>query len=40
MTDALHPQTLLVYGMNGADLPMRHGGPLRMSVPANSGTRA
>jgi DMSO/TMAO reductase YedYZ molybdopterin-dependent catalytic subunit len=28
MADALHPQTLLTYGMNGAELPVGHGGPL------------
>jgi len=37
MTDALHPQTLLVYGMNGGDLPMGHGGPLRLRVPRQLG---
>lgn len=40
MTDALHPQTLLVYGMNGADLPMGHGGPLRLSVPRQLGYKS
>jgi DMSO/TMAO reductase YedYZ molybdopterin-dependent catalytic subunit len=40
MTDALHPQTLLVYGMNGGDLPMGHGGPLRMSVPRQLGYKS
>ena len=40
MTDALHPQTLLVYGMNGSDLPMGHGGPLRMSVPRQLGYKS
>jgi DMSO/TMAO reductase YedYZ molybdopterin-dependent catalytic subunit len=33
MADALHPQTLVTYAMNGADLPVRFGGPLRMRVP-------
>ena len=37
MADALHPQTLLTYGMNGADLPVGHGGPLRMRVPRQLG---
>jgi DMSO/TMAO reductase YedYZ molybdopterin-dependent catalytic subunit len=32
MADALHPQTLLTYGMNGGDLPIGFGGPLRMRV--------
>ncbi len=33
MADALHPQTLVTYAMNGADLPVPFGGPLRMRVP-------
>jgi DMSO/TMAO reductase YedYZ molybdopterin-dependent catalytic subunit len=37
MADALHPQTLLVYGMNGGDLSMGHGGPVRMRVPRQLG---
>ena len=27
---ALHPQTMLAYGMNGQPLPLEHGGPLRL----------
>jgi DMSO/TMAO reductase YedYZ molybdopterin-dependent catalytic subunit len=30
---ALHPDTLLVYEMNGAPLPVEHGGPVRLLVP-------
>ena len=37
MAEAMHPQTLLAYGMNGDDLPMPHGGPLRMRVPRQLG---
>ena len=37
MADALHPQTLLTYGMNGGDLPEGHGGPLRVRVPRQLG---
>jgi len=37
MADALHPQTLLVYGMNSGELPMGHGGPLRLRVPRQLG---
>ncbi|MGH9657149.1 MAG: molybdopterin-dependent oxidoreductase [Bryobacteraceae bacterium] len=37
MADALHPQTLLTYGMNGGDLPVPHGGPLRLRVPRQLG---
>jgi DMSO/TMAO reductase YedYZ molybdopterin-dependent catalytic subunit len=35
--DALHPQTVLCYGMNGSDLPVPHGGPLRMRLPRQLG---
>jgi DMSO/TMAO reductase YedYZ molybdopterin-dependent catalytic subunit len=35
--DALHPQTLLAYGMNGGELPIGHGGPLRMRVARQLG---
>jgi DMSO/TMAO reductase YedYZ molybdopterin-dependent catalytic subunit len=37
MADALHPQTLVTYGMNGAELPVGHGGPLRLRVPRQLG---
>jgi DMSO/TMAO reductase YedYZ molybdopterin-dependent catalytic subunit len=37
MADALHPQTLLAYGMNGTDLPIPHGAPLRLKVPRQLG---
>lgn len=37
MSDALHPQTLVATGMNGADLPVPFGGPLRMRVPRQLG---
>lgn len=37
MADALHPQTFLCYGMNGSDLPVAHGGPLRMRLPRQIG---
>jgi DMSO/TMAO reductase YedYZ molybdopterin-dependent catalytic subunit len=37
MSDALHPQTLIAYGMNGGDLPVGNGGPLRMRVPRQLG---
>ncbi len=30
MIEALHPQTILAYGMNGDDLPVAHGAPLRL----------
>jgi DMSO/TMAO reductase YedYZ molybdopterin-dependent catalytic subunit len=37
MADALHPQTFLTYGMNGAELPVGNGGPLRLRVPRQIG---
>jgi DMSO/TMAO reductase YedYZ molybdopterin-dependent catalytic subunit len=37
MADALHPQTFLVYGMNGRELPVGNGGPLRLRVPRQVG---
>jgi DMSO/TMAO reductase YedYZ molybdopterin-dependent catalytic subunit len=32
MADALHPQTLLAYGMNGEALPPDHGAPVRLRL--------
>ncbi|MDG1890424.1 MAG: molybdopterin-dependent oxidoreductase [Verrucomicrobiota bacterium] len=37
MVDALHPQTLLAYAMNGRDLPLAHGAPLRLRVETQLG---
>jgi len=37
MADALHPQTLLVHRMNGNELPVPFGGPLRLRVPRQLG---
>jgi DMSO/TMAO reductase YedYZ molybdopterin-dependent catalytic subunit len=37
MADALHPQTFLAYGMNGDDLPVGNGGPLRLRLPRQIG---
>jgi DMSO/TMAO reductase YedYZ molybdopterin-dependent catalytic subunit len=37
MVDALHPQTLLAYGMNGPDMPTDHGAPLRLKVARQLG---
>jgi DMSO/TMAO reductase YedYZ molybdopterin-dependent catalytic subunit len=37
MADALHPQTLLALGMNGDELPVPFGGPLRLRVPRQLG---
>ena len=35
--DALHPQTILAYGMNGKALPVAHGAPLRLRVERQIG---
>jgi len=40
MADALHPQTLLAYGMNGQDLPTGHGAPLRLRVARQLGYKS
>jgi DMSO/TMAO reductase YedYZ molybdopterin-dependent catalytic subunit len=37
MSDALHPQTLLAYGMNGRELPVAYGAPLRLRVERQLG---
>jgi DMSO/TMAO reductase YedYZ molybdopterin-dependent catalytic subunit len=37
MADAMHPQTFLAYGLNGSELPVGNGGPLRMRVPRQLG---
>jgi DMSO/TMAO reductase YedYZ molybdopterin-dependent catalytic subunit len=40
MLDALHPQTILAYGMNGRDLPISHGAPLRLRVETQLGYKS
>lgn len=37
LVDAFHPQTILAYGMNGQDLPVPHGAPLRLRVERQLG---
>ncbi len=37
MADAMHPQTLVTLGMNGGELPVAFGGPLRLRVPRQLG---
>ncbi len=37
MRDALHPQTLLAYAMNGDVLPVEHGAPVRLRVERQLG---
>ena len=38
--DALHPQTILAYGMNGRDLPLGHGAPARLRVETQLGYKS
>ncbi len=40
MDEARHPQTVLAYAMNGGDLPVKFGGPLRMRVPRQLGYKS
>lgn len=40
MADALHPQTLVAHRMNGTDLPVPFGGPLRLRVPRQLGYKS
>jgi DMSO/TMAO reductase YedYZ molybdopterin-dependent catalytic subunit len=40
MVDALHPQTILAYGMNGRSLPLGHGAPLRLRVERQLGYKS
>jgi DMSO/TMAO reductase YedYZ molybdopterin-dependent catalytic subunit len=35
----MHPQTLLVYEMNGAPLRPEHGAPLRLASPTKYGIK-
>jgi len=40
LDDALHPQTLLAYAMNGPEMPIDHGAPLRLKVPRQLGYKS
>lgn len=40
LLDALHPQTILAYGMNGHDLPVPHGAPVRLRVERQMGYKS
>jgi DMSO/TMAO reductase YedYZ molybdopterin-dependent catalytic subunit len=40
LPDAFHPQTFLAYGLNGQDLPTRHGAPLRLRVARQLGYKS
>lgn len=37
MADALHPQTILAYAMNGEDLSLGHGAPVRLRMSRQLG---
>jgi DMSO/TMAO reductase YedYZ molybdopterin-dependent catalytic subunit len=37
LVDAFHPQTILAYGLNGQDLSVGHGAPLRLRVERQLG---
>lgn len=38
--EALHPQTILAYGMNGRELPVQHGAPVRLRVERQLGWKS
>jgi DMSO/TMAO reductase YedYZ molybdopterin-dependent catalytic subunit len=38
--DAMHPQTFLAYGMNGKEMPLDHGAPLRLKLSRQLGYKS
>lgn len=40
LLDAFHPQTILAYGMNGKDLLLAHGAPVRLRVETQIGYKS
>jgi len=40
MFDALHPQTILAYGMNGRELSVAHGAPVRLRIERQLGYKS
>ena len=40
LLDAFHPQTILAYGMNGRDLLVQHGAPVRLRVETQLGYKS
>jgi DMSO/TMAO reductase YedYZ molybdopterin-dependent catalytic subunit len=40
LSDALHPQTILAYGMNGRDLTIPHGAPVRLRLETQLGQKS
>ena len=40
LVDAFHPQTILAYGMNGKNLPVPHGAPVRLRLEKQIGYKS
>jgi DMSO/TMAO reductase YedYZ molybdopterin-dependent catalytic subunit len=40
MADAMHPQTVMAHRMNGGELPVPFGGPLRLRIPRQLGYKS
>jgi DMSO/TMAO reductase YedYZ molybdopterin-dependent catalytic subunit len=40
LVDAFHPQTILAYGMNGKNLPVPHGAPVRLRLERQIGYKS
>jgi DMSO/TMAO reductase YedYZ molybdopterin-dependent catalytic subunit len=40
LIDALHPQTIVAYGMNGSTLPVQHGAPVRLRLETQIGYKS
>ena len=40
MFDVVHPQTILAYGLNGVDLPIGNGAPVRLRVERQCGYKS
>lgn len=40
LLDALHPQTIVAYGMNGSNLPIQHGAPVRLRIETQVGYKS
>ncbi len=40
MPEVLHPQTLVAYNMNGDDIPLDYGAPVRLRVPRQLGYKS
>ena len=40
LASAMHPQTILAYGMNGRELPLPHVAPVRLRVETQIGYKS